>query len=360
MAFFDADKDKRGTDFEEFCGKLQASGLEPQADRLTGMIRSCFEQKMPLKPRFHKKAMQLWLTYLITGGAEESVDAFLEAVRAESQSAETGSEAGPAEASGETGPAAGLSQNIETGLIRGFKAADIRKREILGACRAEIDAIRPRYRSRVAAIYEKLPEFLSGNEKKVNFRKITEGTYGDQYAPAFEWMENSGIFLLCRRTGDPNAGLAMTASDGSVKCYLADSGLLLSHAYSAEELADGSIYSAILRGKLSTDGSMLFENAAAQALAAGGRRLFYYVQYSRESHHNEIGIDFVIQDRRGGAGSRIIPVEVKTGRNYSTVSMQRFREKFRSRISECYIVHPRNLEEKDGIWCIPPYMTDFI
>lgn len=338
MAFFEAEKGNCLLNFEAFCGKLQAAGLEPQADRLIRMIRSGFERKMPLKPRFHKKAMQLWLTWLITGGTEKSVEAFLEAVRAAAQSEEAG----------------------EEGLIRGFRAADIRKREILGACRAEIDAIRPRYRSRVAAIYEKLPEFLSGNEKKVNFRRITEGTYGDQYAPAFEWMENSGIFLLCRRTGDPNAGLAMTASDGSVKCCLADTGLLLSHAYSAEELADGSIYSAILRGKLSMDGSMLFENAAAQALAAGGRRLFYYVQYSRESHRNEIGIDFVIQDRRGGAGSRIIPVEVKTGRNYSTVSMQRFREKYRSRISDCYIVHPRNLEEKDGIWCIPPYMTDLI
>ena len=351
MAFFNMEKGNSLLNFETFCGKLQASGLEPQADRLIRLIYSSFEQKMPLKPRFHKKAMQLWLTYLITGGTEESVDAFLEAVRAESQSAIT---------DGDTGPAAAPFQNTEAGLIRGFRAADIRKREILGACRAEIDAIRPRYRSRVAAIYEKLPEFLSGNEKKVNFRRITEGTYGDQYAPAFEWMENSGIFLLCRRTGDPNAGLAMTASDGSVKCYLADTGLLLSHAYPAEELADGSIYSAILRGKLSMDGSMLFENAAAQALAARGRRLFYYVQYSRESHRNEIAIDFVIQDRRGGAGSRIIPVEVKTGRNYSAVSMQRFREKYRSRISDCYIVHPRNLEEKDGIWCIPPYMTDFI
>ena len=37
--------------------------------------------------------------------------------------------------------------------------------------------------------------------------------------------------------------------------------------------------------------------------------------------------------------------------------MERFREKYRSRIGECYVIHPKNLVIKDGIICIPPYMT---
>ena len=35
----------------------------------------------------------------------------------------------------------------------------------------------------------------------------------------------------------------------------------------------------------------------------------------------------------------------------------KFKEKFKSRIGGCYIIHPRNLIEKDDILCIPPYMT---
>lgn len=342
-------------DFESFCERLQKTGIEPKAMRFTGMIRDSFEDRVPLKPRFHKMAMRLWLTFLITGGAAESVDAYIEALLAARKSG--GTVAAGALAEGGQTPAENRSDVLSADLLAAYTAADRQKREILAAHRTSIDAIHSRYRGRVKAIFEKLPELLSAHEKKVNFRKITEGTYGDQYAQTFEWMDGSGIFNLCRRAGDPNAGLAMTASDGSVKCYLADTGLLLSHAYSAEELADGSIYSGILQGKLSLDGCMLFENAVAQTLAAHGNRLFYYVHYSRERHRNDIDIDFVIQDKRPGSGSRMIPVEVKTGRNYSTVSMKRFREKYGSRIADCFIVHPRNLEEKDGIRCIPPYMA---
>lgn len=34
-----------------------------------------------------------------------------------------------------------------------------------------------------------------------------------------------------------------------------------------------------------------------------------------------------------------------------------FKEKYKSRIGECYIIHPRNLSIKDDVLCIPPYMT---
>lgn len=38
-------------------------------------------------------------------------------------------------------------------------------------------------------------------------------------------------------------------------------------------------------------------------------------------------------------------------------SLNNFREKYKERIGESYIIHPRNLILKDGIICIPPYMT---
>ena len=38
-------------------------------------------------------------------------------------------------------------------------------------------------------------------------------------------------------------------------------------------------------------------------------------------------------------------------------SIKRFKEKYKARIGECYVIHPRNLTLKDDIVCIPPYMT---
>ena len=43
--------------------------------------------------------------------------------------------------------------------------------------------------------------------------------------------------------------------------------------------------------------------------------------------------------------------------NMILIFLNNFREKYKERIGESYIIHPRNLIVKDGIICIPPYMT---
>ena len=53
----------------------------------------------------------------------------------------------------------------------------------------------------------------------------------------------------------------------------------------------------------------------------------------------------------------MFPIEVKSGKQYKTTSLNNFREKYKERIGESYIIHTRNLIVKAGIICIPPYMT---
>lgn len=50
-------------------------------------------------------------------------------------------------------------------------------------------------------------------------------------------------------------------------------------------------------------------------------------------------------------------IEVKSGKTYSLKSLIRFKEKYKQRIGGVYVIHPKNLIEKDDILCIPPYMT---
>ena len=54
---------------------------------------------------------------------------------------------------------------------------------------------------------------------------------------------------------------------------------------------------------------------------------------------------------------KMYPIEVKSGTRYTTDSLLKFREKYKTRIGGCYIIHPRNLIVNDDILCIPPYMT---
>ena len=67
-------------------------------------------------------------------------------------------------------------------------------------------------------------------------------------------------------------------------------------------------------------------------------------------------IDFVLSNN-SKLKYRIFPIEVKSGVKYTTKSLSRFKEKYKDRIGESYIIHPRNLIVKDDIVCIPPYMV---
>ena len=68
-----------------------------------------------------------------------------------------------------------------------------------------------------------------------------------------------------------------------MKCYMGDTGLLVSHAFSENDVSDGELYREILHGKLSLNEGMLYENAIAQMLVAAGHKLFFYTHYNEPS-----------------------------------------------------------------------------
>lgn len=299
-------------DFEEFC---QALGEEPMTD----YIHACFQDKIPLERPLHNKAMLLFKQFMLVGGMPKSVVLFLE-------------------------------------NHKDFEAADKEKRDILELYRSDIMKIKAQYRSKVISIFDQIPGLLSQHEKRVVFRKINEGSYSEQYEETFFWLADSMISNECFLCNDPNVGLSINENRSYIKCYMGDTGLLLSHAFDENELLESEVYRQILEGKLSLNHGMLYENAIAQMLTANGHRLYFYTHYNEEKHRNDIEIDFIISNN-SKLKYKMYPIEVKSGKNYTTSSLLRFRDKFRERIGECYIIHPKNFMIKDEILCIPPYMT---
>ena len=53
---------------------------------------------------------------------------------------------------------------------------------------------------------------------------------------------------------------------------------------------------------------------------------------------------------------RISPVEVKSAKNYSSISLGRFKELFDKKIEQQFIVQPENFNIEGDIIKIPPYM----
>ena len=137
---------------------------------------------------------------------------------------------------------------------------------------------------------------------------------------------------------------------------MGDTGLLVSHTFSEKELAEEELYKQILHDNMAINEGMFFENAVAQCLVANGYPLYFYTHYNEEKHRNDIEIDFLISNG-SKIKPKIFPIEVKSGKRYTTESLKRFIEKYRNRIGNAYIIHPKNLMIKDDIICIPSYMT---
>ena len=299
-------------DFEEFAWALGE-------EQLTDYIKTCFTRKEALERSLHNKAMLLFKQYMLVGGMPRPVVLF-----------------------------------IESG--KDFTPVDKEKRDILNLYRNDIMKIKSQYRSKVLAIFDQIPGLLSKHEKRVVFKDIQEGSFSDQYSEAFFWLDDSMICNECFLTNDPQVGLSINEERTYVKCYMGDTGLLLSHAFDENELLEDEVYSQILNDKLSLNEGMLYENVISQMLTANGHKLYFYTHYSKEKHRNDIEIDFIISNN-SRMKYRMHPIEVKSGKRYSTTSLNRFIEKYRSRIDKSYVIHPRNLLIKGDVLCIPPYMT---
>ena len=299
-------------DFEEFCWALNENSM-------IEYIKKCFAELKPLEDGFHHKAMLLFKQYMLVGGMPKVV-----------------------------------SKYIDNG--RSFIAADEEKRDILTLYKNDISKIDVKYRSKVASVFEKIPAFLSQHEKRVRLSNIEKKSTYPMYQDTFYWLGDSMIANECFSCNDPNVGLSLNEDRTSIKCYMGDTGLLVSHAFSESEMADGELYRQILHDNLSVNEGMLFENAIAQCLVSKGYSLFFYTRYNEEKHRNDIEVDFIISNG-SKIKPKIYPIEVKSSKRYTTTSLDKFVESYHQRIGRAYIIHPKNLVVKGTIICIPSYMT---
>ena len=254
-------------DFEEFCW---AFGEE----QLIEYIRDCLNKKIPLVQSQHKKAMLLFRQFMLVGGIPQSIVAFLE-------------------------------------NDRDFFECNKRKRAILNLYREDIMKIKKSYRSKVLAVFDYIPKSLSKHEKRLKINNVNKGTRAIQYEDTFFWLANSMICNECFSCDDPNIGFSLTENRSYVKCYMGDTGLLVSHAFDENELSDGELYKEILLDKLSINEGMLYENTIAQMLTANGHKLYFYTHYNKEKHRNDIEIDFLLSNN-SKLKYKMYPIEVKS------------------------------------------------
>ena len=71
-------------------------------------------------------------------------------------------------------------------------------------------------------------------------------------------------------------------------------------------------------------------------------------------------VDFLVPKPSLTRMHNIIPIEVKSNREYSAVSLGNFRRKYGDTLHTPIVVHPKDLKTEDGILHLPLYMTPLI
>ena len=172
--------------FEEF---LWACGEEA----LANLIRSSAEDLSPLPAPLHRKAERLFREYMLVGGMPQAVSEYLEA--------------------------------------RDFGRVDAVKRDILSLYRNDIAKFGGADATRIARVFSTLPGQLAKHDRKFRLVSLDANARGRDYADAFFWLSDAFITSTCLNATDPSVGLAATADESSFKCYMGDTGLLVSHLF---------------------------------------------------------------------------------------------------------------------------------
>ena len=302
-------------DFEEF---LWALGN----DTLMDIIRKFYENKKPMGQALHRKAMDYFRQYLIIGGMPQAVQAYVD--------------------------------------TKDFDKVDRIKRDILTLYRADIVKHADGYEIKVESIFDEIPAQLQKHEKKFKLSSIKKDARLRDYEDALFWLDDASIVNICYNTTAPNIGLKLNMDRLTLKCYMADTGLLISHAFDENGLLSEEIYKKLLFGKLEVNEGMIVENIVAQMLTASGHKLYFYSTPSAKDSNERMEIDFLITKAKISNRHNISPIEVKSSKNYTISSLRKFTAKYGEQTYTPYVLHTQDYKEVDGIVYLPLYMTPLI
>lgn len=302
-------------DFEEFLWALDNESL-------MDFIKVFFEKKKPLGAALHRKAMDYFRQYMIVGGMPQAVERYVE--------------------------------------TKDFERVDRVKRDILELYRADIIKHAQGYEMKVEQIFDDIPAQLQKHDKKFKLSSLKKEARFRDYEDAIFWLSDAMIVNVCYNSTAPNIGLKLNMDRVTMKCYMADTGLLISHAFDENGIVSEEIYKKLLFDKLEVNKGMIMENIVAQMLVASGHKLYFYNNPSRDDASLRMEIDFLIAKSKITSKHNISPIEVKSGGKYTLTSLKKCREKYTEQLDTLYVLHKNDLKVEEGIVYLPLYMTPLL
>lgn len=293
-------------DFEEF---LIANSFGN--DAIT-FIKNKFKNKESLPESQHNRLMDLFKRYLIVGGMPDAVNIYLETHNIVKV------------------------RELQNNIIKMY-ADDASKYESNNGKNLMIKRI-----------YDMIPSQMENKKKRIVVKDIRNraGDRFNKYYEEFEYLISSGITLDVHAISNPRFPLAESAHKNLLKLYLNDIGMLTSQLY------DKNI-KPILDDIKSINLGSVYESVVAQELKSHGNKLFYYDNRSKGE------VDFILDDYNNLS---ILPIEVKSGRDYSIHSaLNNMISTNEYNVKHAFVLsNERVVKQKDNILYLPIYYVMFI
>ena len=196
--------------------------------------------------------------------------------------------------------------------------------------------------NRISIIWNSIPSQLAKNNKKFLYQVAKEGARAREYEGAVNWLNDANLIYKIYNITKPSMPLIAYNDLSSFKIYLNDIGLLKSMTnLSSRIIIEGNRIFEEFKGALT-------EIYVLQMLISSGIIKPNYFIFD-----NKYEIDYLIQYE-----NEIIPIEVKSSENISSVSFKNYNEKFKPKIRVRFSM--KNLQKDDNLINIPLFMVEYL
>ena len=280
-------------DFEEFLWAMNREDL-------TTKIKSCYLENSPMPEAVHKILTNMWRIYLCVGGMPQVIIDYLNSEKNLLKMSEL------------------IPNTIITAYLSDMSKYTVYKSESI----------------KISSIYEKMPAQLAKENKKFNYKIISNYACKRDFETALNWLISSNLLYKCSLVTVPQIPLKAYADEDNFKMYLSDVGLLrvLCEIQFNQIMSDEEF---IFKGAIA-------ENYVAQTLKTNGFTLYYWKSKSIAE------IDFLINSLDG-----IIPIEVKASDNTTSKSLNSYVKKYVPKYA--IRLSTKNFGFRNGIKSVPLY-----
>ena len=284
--------------FEEF---LWAKGY---SEELISYYETFYKEEKLVPDAIHEKLNELFLQYVVVGGMPEVVDIFV--------------------------------NTLDIRLV-----VEAQKRILNDYYKDLAHYATKDIKEKVRECYESIPDQLAMENKKYQYKVIRNGGNARYYGTSIKWITDSGLAQQIFRLKTFDKPLRAYRDPQSFKLYFNDTGLLLA-------MYEGNAQFEILNGNAGIFKGGIFENVIAQTLLQNNIPLYYY------RRDEKLEIDFVTL-----LNNDIVPIEVKSGHNTKSISLNNIIEKNNIKYGIKLSMNNVNCSHSK-IKCYPLYMSIFI